>query len=170
MYTCHSILTFSDNSTWSHIFNMPYRKGPAMREMVAKEVNKMLHSGVIEPTSTDWASPVFLVPKKDGSLGFSVDYRRLNTKMAADSYLLPQMDDCIDLLRNEAVFTTSDCNSGYWQIPVALEDRDHVHHAYRHVSQFAYAGRAKRSTGHFPTCPRNHPIWLPLADMPRLPG
>ena len=80
------------------IRSMPYRNGLAMREMVSKEVNIMLNAGVIEPASTDWASPVVIVPKKDGSLRFCVDYRRLNAKKAADSYTLPQMDDCIDSL------------------------------------------------------------------------
>ena len=35
------------------IRSMRYGKGPAMREMVAKEVNKMLNAGVIEPASTE---------------------------------------------------------------------------------------------------------------------
>ena len=103
---------------------MPYRKGPAMCEMVAKEVRKMLNAGVIEPTNTEWASPVVLVPKKDGSQRFCVDYRRLNAKTLADSYPLPRMDGCIDSLGDAGVFTTLDCNSGYWQIPVAPEDRE----------------------------------------------
>jgi Reverse transcriptase (RNA-dependent DNA polymerase) len=34
------------------------------------------------------------------------------------------MDECIDSLGDAAVFTTLDCNSGYWQIPVHPEDRD----------------------------------------------
>ena len=33
------------------------------------------------------------------------------------------MDDCLDSLGDAAVFSTFDCNSGYWQIPVASEDR-----------------------------------------------
>ena len=106
------------------IRSMPYRKGPAMREMAAKEVHKMLNAGVIEPASTDSASPVVLVLKMDGSLRFCVDYRRLNPKTLADSYPLPRMDDCTDSLGDATVFTTLDCNSGYWQIPVAPEDRD----------------------------------------------
>ena len=66
------------------IRSMPYRKGPAMREMVAKEVHKMLNAGVIEPASTERASPVVLVPRKDGSPQFCLDYRRFNAKTAAD--------------------------------------------------------------------------------------
>jgi len=34
------------------------------------------------------------------------------------------MDDCIDFLGDAKVFSTLDCNSGYWRIPVADEDRD----------------------------------------------
>jgi len=37
---------------------------------------------------------------------------------------LPRMDDCIDFLGDAKVFSTLDCNSGYWQITVADEDRD----------------------------------------------
>ena len=34
------------------------------------------------------------------------------------------MDDCLDSLVDATVFSTLDCNAGYWQIPVAAEDRD----------------------------------------------
>ena len=95
------------------IRSMPYRKEPAMREMVAKDVNKMLNARFIELASTKWASPVVLVPNKDGSLRFCVDYRGLNAKTAADSYPLPRMDDCIGTLRHAAVLTPLDCNYGY---------------------------------------------------------
>ena len=66
-----------------------------MREMVAKEVRKMVKAGIIEPASSEWASQVVFVPKKDGSLHFCVDYRRLNACTLAHSYPLLRMDDCI---------------------------------------------------------------------------
>ena len=34
------------------------------------------------------------------------------------------MEDCIDSLGDETIFSTLDCNSGYWQVPVAPADRD----------------------------------------------
>jgi hypothetical protein len=84
----------------------------------------MLAEQVIEPATCEWASPIVLVPKPDGSLRFFVDYRRLNAITVPDTYPLPRMDECIDSLGDAVVFNTLDCNSGYWQIPVHPEDRD----------------------------------------------
>lgn len=102
----------------------PYAAGPKLRQVQADEVDRMLRAGVIEPAQSPWASPVVLVPKPDGSLRFCVDYRRLNAMTIKDTYPLPRMDECIDSLGDATVFTTLDCNSGYWQIPVAKKDRD----------------------------------------------
>jgi hypothetical protein len=84
----------------------------------------MLAQGVIEPATCEWASPIVMVPKPDGSLRFCVDYRKLNAITVPDTYPLPRMDECIDSLGEAAIFTTLDCNSGYWQIPVDPADRD----------------------------------------------
>ena len=102
----------------------PYRASHASREVIAKEVQRQRDLGVIEPSSAEWAFPVVLVPKPDGTMRFCVDYRQLNEVTVRDVYPLPRMDDCIDFLGDAKVFSTLDCNSGYWQIPVANEDRD----------------------------------------------
>jgi hypothetical protein len=84
----------------------------------------MLKAEIIEPATSEWASPIVLVSKPDGSTRFCVGYRRLNTITVLDSYPLPRMDECIDSLGEAKIFTTLDCNSGYWQIPVRPEDRE----------------------------------------------
>jgi hypothetical protein len=101
----------------------PYRAGSRAREAESAEIQRMLKAGVIEPATAEWASPVVLVPKSDGSLRFCIDYRRLNAITVRDSYPLPRMDECIDSLGDAKIFSTLDCNSGYWQIPVHPEDR-----------------------------------------------
>ena len=103
---------------------MPYRQGPAMRDKATAEIRKMLDAGVIEPATSERASPIVLVPTKDGSLRFCAEYRRLNAKTVADAYQLPRIDDCIDSLGDAQIFTTLDCNAGYWHVLVAPEDRD----------------------------------------------
>ena len=105
------------------VAQQPYRAGPKARELEQREVEKMLQAGVIEPSQSAWASPVVMVPKPDGTLRFCVDYRRLNAMTARDSYPLPRMDECIDSLGLAQIFTTLDCNAGYWQLPVAERDR-----------------------------------------------
>jgi len=52
-----------------------------------------------------------------------VGYLPLNERTVKDVYPIPRMDDCLDSLGDATVFSTLDCNAGYWQIPVAAEDR-----------------------------------------------
>lgn len=52
---------------------------------VDKQVNEMLERDVIEPSNSPWALPVVLVRKKDGSMCFCIDYRRLNEVTLKDA-------------------------------------------------------------------------------------
>jgi len=56
----------------------PYRASHAPREVIAKDVQRQRDLGVIEPSSAEWAFPVVLVSKPDGTMRFCVDYRQLN--------------------------------------------------------------------------------------------
>jgi Reverse transcriptase (RNA-dependent DNA polymerase) len=102
----------------------PYRAGPKSRALESAEIQRILKAEVIEPATSEWASRIVLVAKPDGSTRFCVDYRRLNAVTVRDSYPLPRMDECIESLGDAKIFTTLDCNSGYWQIPVRPEDRE----------------------------------------------
>ena len=101
---------------------MPYQKGPSTRTKAEHDIRKMQYAGFIESATSEWASPIVLVPKKDGSLRFCVDYRRLNAKRIPRAYPFPRIDDCLDSLGDGEMFTTLDCNVGYWQVPVAPKD------------------------------------------------
>jgi len=101
----------------------PYKVGPLAREREKAEIERMCSMGVIEPSTGEWASPVVMVPKPDGSVHVCMDYRKLNLMKVKDAYPIPRMDECIDSLGDARVFCTLDCNAGYWKIPVAEENK-----------------------------------------------
>jgi hypothetical protein len=105
-------------------YSQPNRAGAKAREAKSVEIYRMFRAGVIEPAPSEWAIPVVLVPKPDGSMRFCIDYRRLNTVTVRDSYPLPRMDECINSLGDARVFSTLDFNSGYWQIHVSPQDKE----------------------------------------------
>jgi len=101
----------------------PHRMGPRTRELIKAQVDRMLKLEVIEPSQSEWASPVVLTPKPDGSPRFCIDYRQLNERTVRDTYPLPRMDDFLDSLGDAQVFSTLDCNARYWHIPLDEEDK-----------------------------------------------
>lgn len=102
----------------------PYRVSPKERDAIRRQVQEMLQDDVIQPSTSPWASPVVLVAKKDGTLRFCVDYRRLNKITKKDVYPLPRIDDSLDRLRHARYFSSIDLRSGYWQIEVDERDRE----------------------------------------------
>ncbi len=84
----------------------------------------MEKEGTIMKSSGPWCSPIVLVRKKDGTIRFCVDYRKLNDVTNKDAYPLPRIDDILDALRGAKYFCSIDLASGYWQIKVADKDRE----------------------------------------------
>ncbi|CAB4041567.1 Hypothetical predicted protein, partial [Paramuricea clavata] len=90
----------------------PRRLPFAKREAADQAVAEMQEHDVIEPSTSPWSSPVVLVQKKDGSLRFCVDYRKLNNVTLKDSYPLPRIDDTLDALGGSQWVSTLDLKSG----------------------------------------------------------
>eukprot|EP00731_Ephydatia_muelleri_P004053 Em0002g229a len=101
----------------------PYRVPHAYRNSIKRELQEMERSGIIEPTCSEWASPIVVVPKRNGELRLCVDYRRLNSVSQVDSYLMPRIDELIDRVGKANFITTLDLTTGYWQIPMADKDK-----------------------------------------------
>ena len=120
-----SITTHKIDTGDSPPLRQPPRHVPfALRGKVDSLVEDMLEQGVITPSSSPWASPIFLVAKKDGSTRFCVDYRRLNTVTKLDVHPLPRIDDSLDLLAGTRYFSSLDLASGYWQVGMGEESQE----------------------------------------------
>ena len=108
----------------SPIHQKPYRVPYSRRELVKEELDKMLEARIIRPSTSPWASPIVLVPKKDGGVRFCVDYRRLNKVAKFDAYPTVRMEEIFERIGSSNVVSTLDLAKGYWQIPMAANSRD----------------------------------------------
>ena len=86
----------------------------------------MLNARVIRPSNSLWCNAVVLVRKKDGSLRFCFDFRKLNSLTVKDSHPLPRICETLESLAGAAHFSTFDMNSGFWQVPMDEESKQYT--------------------------------------------
>ena len=117
--TSHKINTGRSTPIKQRPRRLPY----AYRDEADQQIQEMLANGIITPSVSPWSSAIVLVRKKKGDLRFCVDYRKLNQITVNDSHPLPLISDLLDSVKDAKYFSLLDLRSGYWQIPVAQEDR-----------------------------------------------
>ncbi|KAK7939317.1 hypothetical protein WMY93_002643 [Mugilogobius chulae] len=94
-----------------------YRVPQHLVEKLKCEVEEMLRLGVIEPSNSEWCSPVVIVLKKDGSLRICIDFRKINAVSEFDAYPMPRIDELLERIGRAQYITTLDLCKGYWQVP-----------------------------------------------------
>ena len=94
---------------------------PHQYKEVKKHLKEMIEIGAIQKSASPQASAVVLVRKKNGSLRFCTDLRKLNTRTIKDVYSFPCIEESLDCLNEAQIFTSLDLKSGYWQIELSEE-------------------------------------------------
>ena len=87
-----------------------------------EEFRTLEAAGIVRRSSSQWASPLHMVRKSDGSWRPCGDYRRLNLATEVDRYPLPNIQDFAGRLYGSCVFSKLDLKKGYYQIPMLPED------------------------------------------------
>ncbi len=96
---------------------------PNYATIVKQDINKLLATGFIKLVEeATWLFPIVIVPKKNGKLRICVDFKKFNVTTNKDPYLLPFMDEVINIVIGHEVYTFLDEFSKYHQISIALED------------------------------------------------
>ena len=113
--TCPASLEVKEGSKPVNI--RPYSIPVSSREVFKKELDRLVKAGVLKKeTDSAWASPSFLMPKKDGSVRFLTDFRQVNQRLVRKPYPLPKILDIMQTLEGFTYATTLDLNMGYYTI------------------------------------------------------
>jgi len=86
------------------------------KNIVNTQIDEWKREGIVRESVSDFASPVVLVKKKNGSHRLCVDYRMLNKKIIKDRYPLPLIEDQLDRLQDARVFSTIDLKNGFFHV------------------------------------------------------
>lgn len=86
----------------------PYRLYQTEKTLVNDMIQEMMDGGIVRESSSPYARPIVLVQKKTGEKRLCVDYRALNRKTKKDHYPLPRLEDQLDLLAGNQLFTSLD--------------------------------------------------------------
>lgn len=113
------------------VYVKPYRMPHSQKAELKKQVDNLLEQEIIEPCSSEWSSPVLLVPKKSDANGekkwrLVIDYRKLNTCIQDDKFPLPNITDILDSLCGCIYFTHLDLNQGFFNVALNKHSRKYT--------------------------------------------
>ena len=96
--------------------------------------------GVVKPSNSPYNSPIFVVPKKDGSPRYVLDFRKLNSNSQTDKYSMKTVEECIgDIGRSgSTIFSTLDLSSGFWQLPLEKNSQKFTAFIVHNMGQFEW--------------------------------
>jgi hypothetical protein len=109
----HGVGHHIDTGSAAPVFARPRRLDPEKHCIAEEEFLALEKAGIIRRSNSPWASPLHLVPKKDGSWRPCGDYRRLNAVTIPDRYPLPNMQSLNDRMAGCTVFSKIDLVKAY---------------------------------------------------------
>uniref|UniRef100_A0AAG5DTA5 RNA-directed DNA polymerase n=1 Tax=Anopheles atroparvus TaxID=41427 RepID=A0AAG5DTA5_ANOAO len=104
----------------------PRRFSPPENEVVEQQIEQWLEQGVIQKSSSDFASRVVIVKKKNGKYRLCVDYRKLNSMVLKDGFPIPLIEEVLEKLQRARYFTVMDLTNGFFHVPIEESSRKYT--------------------------------------------
>ncbi len=89
-----------------------------------EKIEWMLKERIIKKSKSPWVLSVILVSKKDRSIRFYMNYKKVNDLIIEDAHPLLVVNDTVNKIEGKKYYTSIDLVSGYWQMEVDENSQD----------------------------------------------
>ena len=87
------------------------------KDAIIKEVERLCKLGVLErQPASEWASPSFIIPKKDKTVCFLSDFWEVNKRLVRKPFPIPKISMLLQKIKGFSFATALDLNMGYYTI------------------------------------------------------
>lgn len=105
----------------------PYQCNPERMKALKSIVENMLRQQIIEPSSSQWCSPAFVVPKRDkNEYRMVCDFRKVNQYIELDLFPTPHIENLFEYMADASYFTSFDLVEAYHQIPISDDSKQYT--------------------------------------------
>lgn len=111
-------------------FQKPYDVAIARRPAVERELKKLVDSGVIERSSSEYNNPIVIVLKPNGGIRIVLDSRLLNKYIQRENDHPEKMDELLHKFSNVKIMSSLDLTSGFHQVLLEPDSRKYTAFLY----------------------------------------
>jgi len=110
------------------IFHKAYTVPFKLREKVNIEIDRLVNEGILEPVKfSEWASPIVIVPKNNGSIRICVDCKvTINKFIQTQHYPLPNIEDLFASMASCTVFCVLDLSGAYQKLELSPSSKEYL--------------------------------------------
>ena len=105
------------------VTSRPYRINPILAKKADAVLDQYLAAGLIQHSTSPSSSPMVAIPKKDGGVRITINYKKLNAISSLGQLPIPRVDEVFDSLGNGRIFSLFDLVSSFHQITL---DKDTI--------------------------------------------
>jgi hypothetical protein len=97
---------------------------PNYAQRIREDLDTLLDTQFIFPIeTTQWLSPLVIVPKKNGKLHICANYQKLNSQTKKDPFPLPPLDSTLDIVVGHEMYSFMNGYNGYNQVKMVGDDK-----------------------------------------------
>lgn len=133
----HKIVLQDEWKNKPPVRQFPYTMSPKIQSLVAIELQRLLDTGILERSHSDWSLNCVPVVKPN-KVRLCLDARKINERTVRDAYPLPHPGRILGQLPKAKYLSTIDLSEAFLQVPLEKESRKYTAFSVQGKGLFQY--------------------------------